>query len=777
MATLLVLFAYACGERLVKPAPAAKDPRDAARVPLASFAQAPVASSVASAGSGRAGRPDAFMEYGPAREIRHQGGYTWYPVQLSEAQARAATGQRQLAIRLPDGTVMTLRHVRSIQHDEGIWTWIGRSASGTDETILTFGSHSVFGNLPQQGRPSLRIMTQDSRTWLVETEAGVHRPAAWSPTDYKLPLSAPVTAAVATGTASAPAYTSLEKQTVDLVLGYSTGFKDQWVSPTMCTRLGATSCAQIRRDNTLSRLNFLVDVANQAYVNSAVATQLHLVRTIQVDYADLGDNEVALEAMTGSDGDVRSTPHPAFNALRAARDQYGGDLVVLVRKFEEPEQQGCGIAWLLGGGLSPISANDEYYGYSVVSDGYDSGTDGLSYYCLDETLAHEIGHNMGAAHDAVTANNKPGAFTYSYGYKSSWFYTIMAYGDDGQTLYRVFSNPRITYCGGQACGTAQADNARTLSQVVPLVAGFRTAIVAPPRAYLMQFDANGNGKSDLFFAAWGSTAIWYMSGATRSAYASYTTYTDDTRLVDIGDFAGDGRGDLLYVDSTNHMLYLGSTGSGFQGSTIPDSIPPDWTPVALVDVNGDGRRAEVVLRNPYTGAGAVWFYDASARRVAYSGYNVPAIEAFVGTGDLDGDRRSDVVWTDVSGHVLVTFGNGTGLAAPVQVPLAYDTRYSLVGVTDANGDGRSDLVFWRAATRQIVVWAMQGTTRASYFTSIVPGGYWLAGQGDFDGDRRGDLLWTNTSRQLMLAFSSGAGFNYSVLPYVIAPGWTTMGIQ
>jgi hypothetical protein len=96
---------------------------------------------------------------------------------------------------------------------------------------------------------------------------------------------------------------------------------------------------------------------------------------------------------------------------------------------------------------------------------------------------------MGAAHDKETAKGDDGtldnpddygAYTYSFGYKTSVttgnFYTIMAYGDSGQTIWRTFSNPNITFCGGRACGTSSEDNTRTLNNTTPVVATFRGTV-------------------------------------------------------------------------------------------------------------------------------------------------------------------------------------------------------------------------------------------------------------------------------------------------------------
>lgn len=734
--------------------------------------------------------PDSgqLVAYGAKADIRREGANTWYPVTLSEAHVLGAESGGPVRMTTPDGGSVTLRYRSHVPHADGIWTWIGRSdIPGMDDAIITFGQHSVFGVIPQRQGPPLRIAMRDARAWIVTTDPqrlGQLDNAATRPRkpDFLAPPRAAsgqpamqdiLPAAEGATTSSATAYSTTDRKTVDLVLGYTSGFKAHWVSDSTCANIGAAHCESIRRDNTLSRLNFLVDVTNQAYVNSAVSAQVHVVRMVQVAYPDATSNESALEALTGYTESGPITPDAAFNALRAARNQYGADLVSLVRKFSDPENDGCGIAWLIGSGQSGISTADAAYGYSIVGDGADGG-----YYCRDETLAHELGHNMGSQHDAGNAESNAGVYAYSYGYKASWYYTVMAYGDSGQTSFRVFSNPRITYCSGYPCGTSQADNARSLNQTVPVIARFRNAVIAPPRANLPEFDADGNGKSDLFFTngSSGNMAVWYMSGTSRLSYATYVTMLASLRLVDSGDMAGDGKGDLLYRDSTNHLVRYYSTGNGIEGRTVPDKIPPDWQPLAMVDINGDRATAEVVLRNPYTGSGAVWFYinDYLAK---YNSFSVPAIYTFVGSGDLNGDRRSDVVWTDVSGRVLVSFSNGSALASAVQVPNIYDSTYSLIGVSDVNGDGRGDLVFWKASTRQLAVWFMQGATRTGYFSSIVPAGYWPVGRGDFNGDRRGDLAWTDGSRRIMLSLSSGSSYGYSVLPYVVSPGWITMGIN
>jgi hypothetical protein len=292
---------------------------------------------------------------------------------------------------------------------------------------------------------------------------------------------------------------------VDLILGYTNGF---------ATRLGGQSQAA-------TRLNFMVDLANQAYANSGVNGRLMLLRTIQVTYPDDTLNRSTLYALSGvtctstastgqhylPDTGVNCTavaPPAALQPLLDARQHYGADLVSLVRNYTVPENQTCGVAWLLGGGQQAIDANDADFALSVVSDSSGSLYPSNGNTCRNETLAHELGHNMGLAHDRGYAagsddSNSDGnlldaeeygryvdSFGYTTGAGAGNFYTIMAVPSPGQTSYRVFSNPRITSCGGFACGvTGQADNARTLGLTMPAVAGFRsapTSVITPKQS-------------------------------------------------------------------------------------------------------------------------------------------------------------------------------------------------------------------------------------------------------------------------------------------------------
>src|SRR5690606_8259531 len=165
------------------------------------------------------------------------------------------------------------------------------------------------------------------------------------------------------------------------------------------------------------------------------------------------------------------------------------------------ENAGCGIAWLIGGGETGIVKGDEPFGYSVVSDGTDlDEEDDNTYFCREETLAHELGHNMGQAHNEDDSSST-GVHAYSYGYReasSTGFYTVMAYpqADSNQFSIRYFANPNVKYSGRVTGVANQSDNVRSLNQSMPIIATFRETVVP---AGFVRNDVDGNGKSDLVF--------------------------------------------------------------------------------------------------------------------------------------------------------------------------------------------------------------------------------------------------------------------------------------
>jgi hypothetical protein len=378
-----------------------------------------------------ANAPDhgALVSYGnKGAPTRREGAYTFYPVAISEAHALKALVTGEMSMPMPDGSQVKLKYERHDESPDGNWTWIGRVVGGDpqQEAIVTFGEKAVFASIPQaNGAPPLSIQTRNGALFAVQTDPSKVKSPNKGHNDMLVPAALAVREAAAaqvqtnaqvSQNAIAQNAPPTVTNTVDVAIGYTAGYRAVYGS----------------QSATTTRLTFLIQVGNQAYSNSSINGYLRLVSATEVAYTDGNANQTALHELTGSNGTSNVAVPASLTPLRTARDQYGADIAILVRDFQQPEQQGCGIAWLIGANQREIEPADAPWAYAVVSDGDDTGSDGQSYYCAPETLVHEASHLMGSAHDVANSPNTTGRYPYSYGYKTTNgnFYTVMAYGDD-----------------------------------------------------------------------------------------------------------------------------------------------------------------------------------------------------------------------------------------------------------------------------------------------------------------------------------------------------------
>src|SRR6185437_11319071 len=271
------------------------------------------------------------------------------------------------------------RYERHILHPDGTWSWIGKvaTAHGEQSVVITFGKGAVFGRIPQADGYPLRLVTEHGTVSMLQTSGTAISRSAMNvalrgttdarPTPRRANEQARRPAASATnveGGSSAAAASTNATTVIDVMVAYTPGFVSE---------IGGTTAA-------LTRINNLVDIANQAYIDSKVNQSIRLVNTVQVNYPDNTSNERALDDLTGYDSDGNQVPIPSsLKQIASLRTQYGADLVSLLRKYDNATNGGCGLAWIIGGKESPIIPSQSYiYGYSVVGDGSDGG-----YFCLD----------------------------------------------------------------------------------------------------------------------------------------------------------------------------------------------------------------------------------------------------------------------------------------------------------------------------------------------------------------------------------------------------------
>lgn len=363
----------------------------------------------------------------------------------------------------PGGTTYLLTYDRTESSYGGGSVWVGHvRGHGNDYPVLISVYLGQVNGSIATPNGKLRLEGTEDRALLTDMEAANERVLVPSMDDVApTPRTVNRNATSSTGPGSsaniataASSATSGSPAQIDLLILFTTQLQ---------TQLGGYS-------QTIARLNLLVSTANNAYKNSGIYVSLNLIYAQPVNYAyNTADDSTALT-------DLQSDPN-----VIALRNQYGADVVAMVRPFQASI---CGLSYITADFTNPD------YAFSVIEDGMNGG-----YYCDITTLTHEVGHVMGAAHDVATSvqysSSVDGYPAYNRGYCNGSAGTIMSYtvaANGCSPLAQYFSNPNLNSCGSAACGvpigtsytvgstTVQgADSTTAINGNAPMMATWRTA--------------------------------------------------------------------------------------------------------------------------------------------------------------------------------------------------------------------------------------------------------------------------------------------------------------
>lgn len=320
------------------------------------------------------------------------------------------TGQRAV---ISWGQDIEVETTDFIPHQDG-FTWVGTPVGGNffDKIVLT-NRQGAFAGFVNIGGQQIKLLP-DAVSSQCRVNVMPNKKPKNSHKDIAIPPIAAQTLKKLSGELPSPTLSDSSKMTViDLMILYTDGIEQEYT-----------------KEGVAAGIQNLVDVSNQAFKDSKIALRLNLVALKKTTYPDGNGLVAALESMTYGES--------TFSNLKTMREEYGADLVSLLRKIQ-PDSDACGVAWIMPS-YSALPSKD--YGFSVVDVGTFVGNDGAEYGCDDYTLVHELGHNFGCDHDWDHAYGA-GIFQYSYGadVPGKWA-TIMSYD---YPQIGLFSNPNLIF--------------------------------------------------------------------------------------------------------------------------------------------------------------------------------------------------------------------------------------------------------------------------------------------------------------------------------------------
>ncbi|MFE6851456.1 FG-GAP-like repeat-containing protein [Streptomyces sp. NPDC057674] len=290
--------------------------------------------------------------------------------------------------------------------------------------------------------------------------------------------------------------------------------------------------------------------------------------------------------------------------------------------------------------------------------------------------------------------------------------------------------------------------------------------------------AAGSGCPTGYFCAWGDTGATGPMFKTQSSKATLGTWDNKFRLIinrtsgfactfnspnyedGAGRYENDGYTTSIASRSVSSVKIV-PTLRECEGPAYPHWLS-ETSPTAagFGDLNGD-RRADVLVRDL---VGRLWFLpgDGSGKLVGSGGWN--AFDAMVRHGDFSRDAREDVIVREkATGRLWLYPGTGSGGFGARKLIGAggWNAMSRIAAFGDLTGDARSDLLAVEKATGRL--WLYPGTSTGTLGArKLLGNGGWngmnaLVGVGDVNGDGRADLYAREASTGRLWLYPGKAG--------------------
>jgi len=385
-----------------------------------------------------------------------------YALTKDASAPSSAQDAASITVALRDDTTLTIRR-QSVETKSDMCTWRGVvETTGAPATLMWWPGGKMAGTVQHEGRfysirpmggemhavvemsdermpeehapisarlrasdPNLRddpVLREGDASKLRPVTGGM-RPPSLGRTEPQQPPPSPKKSAANPGAAKG-------EVVIDVIVAY--------------TKKAASYYADVKRE----LVELAIEEANESFRMSSLGhVKLRLVHAYETNYVE-DDGEHFQHVWRFADkGDGY------MDEIHGLRDKYRADVAVLV----VDDASGCGLA-------TRVYADAEE-AFVVVH--HECAATSYS-------VAHEIGHIIGARHDlSMDKNMLPFAYGHGYVNGTKWR-DIMSYkaSCNGCPRLPVWSNPKVLI-KGEPAGTPQLDNARVIAEQAARVAAFR----------------------------------------------------------------------------------------------------------------------------------------------------------------------------------------------------------------------------------------------------------------------------------------------------------------
>ncbi|MEK6373976.1 MAG: VCBS repeat-containing protein [Acidobacteriota bacterium] len=228
--------------------------------------------------------------------------------------------------------------------------------------------------------------------------------------------------------------------------------------------------------------------------------------------------------------------------------------------------------------------------------------------------------------------------------------------------------------------------------------------------------------------------VTLLSGNGKGGFTPRTLHLHSKphpHAVAVGDFDRDGRPDLA-VDSAGEkriMLLFGRDGWRGPGTPIDLGTNPYWT-ISAADMDGDGN---VDLVTPNAGKGTLSILLGDGRghfaHAAASPFAAGPGPFSAAIGDVNGDKRPDIVIANYSGHAADTAtdcltwirNDGGRRFTPFAQRVTTGDYSSRIAAGDIDGDGFADAVFANSNGATVtIVYGSRSGPRETASVKVMP---------------------------------------------------------